>query len=36
MEHRQYEQVAPGVDAIAAALDTLAGRIEDIKALAAE
>ena len=34
MEHRQYEQVAPGVDVIAAALNTLAGRIEDIKALA--
>ena len=34
MEHRQYEQVAPGVDAIAAALDALAARIEDIKALA--
>ena len=34
MEHRQYEQVAPGVDAVAATLRALASRIEDIEALA--
>lgn len=36
IELRQYGQVAPGVDAVAATLRALAARIDDIKALAAQ
>ncbi|MCY3819917.1 MAG: M28 family peptidase [Gammaproteobacteria bacterium] len=34
LEHRQYDQVAAGVDAVAATMQALAARIEDINTLA--
>ena len=36
MEHRQYEQVPQGVEAVASTLNALAARIEDINALAGQ
>ncbi len=36
IEHREYEQVPAGVDAVAATMQALAARIEDIKTLAQE